>query len=213
MGNQAHFLFGSRDSPYTGGPTLSPPQEREFLFAPAQLVPSTHHSHGPTIMGARHQACPPSVTMRGEGREGVIPAALGPRRKMFPDPREAGRTTPPSAPTALVLRVQLPKASKRGTRQQEDSPFLAIRMQFSRVSWRHRWGSQHFGSPGLALPRRKPRTRVLGLVRACLVWTVTKDTHRAGGPGGTRREEACTWGNALRKALGTGKERGRSLKN
>lgn len=94
MGNQAHFLFGSRDSPYTGGPTLSPPQEREFLFAPAQLVPSTHHSHGPTIMGARPQACPPSVTMRGEGREGVIPAALGPRRKMFPDPREAGRTTP-----------------------------------------------------------------------------------------------------------------------
>lgn len=64
---------------------------------------------------------------------------------MLPDPRSAG--PPSSAPTALGAQGPPPKCPegrnpplKARKEPRGGLPFLAMRMQFSRVSWRQRWG-------------------------------------------------------------------------
>lgn len=80
-----------------------------------------------------------------------------------------------SGPTPQEPRGEKPTAEgQEGT--QGGLPFLAMRMQFSRVSWRQRWGSQHHQNPDLTLPRGILGQLVLGLVRAQPVLTVTRDT-------------------------------------
>lgn len=86
------------------------------------------------------------MTMRRGKREGVVPAAQSERRSPWGGhmrakkgnvswPRQTG--PPSSVPRALGAQGPPPRVQQvRNLSTQQDLPFLAMRMQFSRVSWR-----------------------------------------------------------------------------